>query len=73
MWPIRLEVTDSGADEVGDDRILYGTDSPMRDPRPQFGWVAWSRLPEASRRNILGRNFERLLGNVQRRKREFVP
>ena len=49
------------AAEAGDDRILFGTDSPMRDPRPQFGWVVWADLPEASRRKILGENFARLL------------
>jgi predicted TIM-barrel fold metal-dependent hydrolase len=47
--------------EVGDDRILFGTDAPMRDPRPQFGWVVWADLPAASRARILGGNFQRLL------------
>lgn len=47
--------------EVGDDRILFGTDSPMRDPRPQFGWVVWANLPVESRRKILGLNFQRIL------------
>lgn len=48
--------------EVGDDRILFGTDAPMRDPRPQFGWVVWADLPVESRRKILGENFLRLIG-----------
>jgi len=47
--------------EVGDDRILFGTDAPMRDPRPQLGWVAWADLPLESREKILGRNFLRVL------------
>jgi predicted TIM-barrel fold metal-dependent hydrolase len=47
--------------EVGDDRILFGTDAPMRDPRPQFGWVVWADLPATSRARILGGNFHRLL------------
>ena len=47
--------------EVGDDRVLFGTDAPMRDPRPQLGWVVWADLPEQSRRKILGENFARLL------------
>ncbi len=46
---------------VGDDRILFGTDAPMRDPRPQLGWVVWANVPAASRRRILGENFQRLL------------
>jgi predicted TIM-barrel fold metal-dependent hydrolase len=48
--------------EVGDDRILFGTDAPMRDPRPQLGWVIWANIPEQSRKRILGENFRRLLG-----------
>jgi predicted TIM-barrel fold metal-dependent hydrolase len=46
--------------EVGDQRVLFGTDAPMRDPRPQFGWVVWADLPVESRRRILGANFQRL-------------
>lgn len=47
--------------EAGDDRILFGTDAPMRDPRPQAGWVVWADLPVATRRRILGENYRRLL------------
>lgn len=47
--------------KVGDERILFGTDSPMRDPRPQFGWVVWADISEKSRRRILGENFLKLL------------
>jgi predicted TIM-barrel fold metal-dependent hydrolase len=47
--------------EVGDERVCFGTDAPMRDPRPQFGWVVWADLPVESRRRILGANFARLL------------
>lgn len=49
------------AETVGSDRILFGTDAPMRDPRPQFGWVVWADLPVADRRLILGENFNRIL------------
>lgn len=50
------------AREGGEDRVLYGTDAPMRDPRPQFGWVAWAKLPLETRRKILGENYARLTG-----------
>ena len=46
---------------AGADRILFGTDAPMRDPRPQFGWVVWADIPVESRKRILGENFKRLL------------
>ena len=50
------------ATEGDEDRVLYGTDAPMRDPRPQFGWVAWAKLPLKARRKILGENYARLAG-----------
>jgi predicted TIM-barrel fold metal-dependent hydrolase len=61
LTPVTNGVIEWMVGEVGDDRILFGTDAPMRDPRPQFGWVVWSDLPVESRRRILGENFRRLL------------
>lgn len=43
--------------EVGDERVLFGTDTPFLDPRPQVGRVIYSRLPERTKRKILGLNF----------------
>ena len=39
------------------DRVLYCTDAPMRDPIPQFGWVAYSRIPEADKERVFGGNM----------------
>jgi predicted TIM-barrel fold metal-dependent hydrolase len=47
--------------EIGADRVLYGSDLPMRDPSPQLGWVAYARISEADKRKILGGNIERLM------------
>jgi predicted TIM-barrel fold metal-dependent hydrolase len=41
---------------AGADRVLYGSDLPMRDLRPQLGWVVFSRLPEADKRKVLASN-----------------
>ena len=41
---------------VGDDRVLYGSDLPMRDPRQQLGWLVFSRLALASKKKILATN-----------------
>jgi len=48
--------------EVGADRVLYGSDLPMRDPAPQLGWVAYARIPEEDKRKILYGNMKRLMG-----------
>lgn len=50
--------------EVGSERVVYGSDAPMRDPAPQFGWVAFADIDEQDKRNILGRNMQRILARV---------
>jgi predicted TIM-barrel fold metal-dependent hydrolase len=61
LTPVTNGVIEWMVAQAGDDRILFGTDAPMRDPRPQFGWVVWADLPVESRGRILGANFKRLL------------
>jgi predicted TIM-barrel fold metal-dependent hydrolase len=48
---------------VGADRVLFGTDAPMRDQRPQAGWLTFTRLAEADKRKIFGENFAAILQN----------
>ena len=48
-------------EQVGADRVLFGTDAPMRDPRPQAAWLAFTRLSEQDKRKIYGENFVRIL------------
>ena len=47
--------------ETDEDHVIFGTDAPMRDPRPQLGWVIWADLPVKTRMKILGGNFQRIL------------
>ncbi|HEX9655153.1 MAG TPA: amidohydrolase family protein [bacterium] len=51
--------------ELGSERVLYGSDAPMRDPFPQFGWVVYADISEEDKRNILGRNMQRILSEVK--------
>ncbi|MEG2435111.1 MAG: amidohydrolase family protein [Ruthenibacterium sp.] len=51
--------------EVGAQRVLYGSDLPMRDPGPQMGWVAYARIPTADKVKIFGENFSDILKRVQ--------
>jgi predicted TIM-barrel fold metal-dependent hydrolase len=51
--------------ECGSERVIYGSDVPMRDPFPQFGWVAYADISEEEKRNILGRNMQHILEQVR--------
>jgi predicted TIM-barrel fold metal-dependent hydrolase len=47
--------------EVGAEKVLFGTDQPMRDPIPQFGWVAYSHLTGEEKKKILGLNMQKII------------
>ncbi|MEX1020071.1 MAG: amidohydrolase family protein, partial [Litorilinea sp.] len=49
-------------DEAGADRVLYGSDMPLMDPRPQLGKIVTAQISAAAKRAILGENARRLLG-----------
>lgn len=50
--------------EVGPGRVLFGTDSPMRDPRPQLAWTVFTRLSQPAKEAVLGGNFQRILDQI---------
>ena len=51
---------------IGAERVLFGTDAPMRDPAPQVAWVAQAKgLSVAEKKLVFGENLERLLEAVQ--------
>jgi len=47
--------------EVGSHRVLFGTDSPFLDPRPQVGRVGLAEISHQDRVNIFGANARRLV------------
>ena len=47
--------------EVGAKKILYGTDIPFLDPRPNYGRVALADISDDDKRDILGLNMDRIL------------
>ena len=61
LTPVTNGVIEWLCEEVGADRVLFGTDAPMRDPRPQLGWVVFTRLSVEDKLKILGGNFRRIL------------
>ena len=49
-------------DGVGADRVLFGSDVPLMDPRPQIGKIITARISDEAKRQILGGNARYLLG-----------
>ncbi|MCL2518946.1 MAG: amidohydrolase family protein [Oscillospiraceae bacterium] len=47
--------------EVGAEKVLYGSDLPMRDPAPQLAWVCYAKIPAEDKKLILYGNIKRLL------------
>lgn len=59
-------------EQVGADRVLFGSDSPMRDPRPQAAWLTFTRLGEEDKRKIFGGNFARILQEIKDKRKASV-
>ena len=66
LTPVTNRVIEFLVAETDDEHVLFGTDSPMRDPRQQLGWVIWADLPVESKRKILGGNFKRIVDRAIR-------
>ncbi len=49
---------------AGADKVVYGSDMPMRDPAPQLAWVAYARIGENAKRKVLGENARRVLARA---------
>ena len=56
LTPVPLGVIEYLVAGAGEDRILYGSDLPMRDPRQQLGWLVFSTLPLEIKKKILADN-----------------
>ena len=56
LTPVHLGIIEYLIEGAGEDRILYGSDLPMRDPRQQLGWAVFTRLPLAVKKKLLAEN-----------------
>ena len=48
-------------ENIGSEKIVYGTDMPLFDPRPTLARIALADISEKDRKNILGLNMTSLL------------
>jgi predicted TIM-barrel fold metal-dependent hydrolase len=58
--PLLLGVLEEAVGRIGSRRLLFGTDLPFIDPRPGLGRLAFARIGEEEKRDILGRNAARV-------------
>ena len=65
LTSVTYRVIEFMVDHVGADRVLFGTDQPMRDPIPQFGWLAYSHCTPEQKRKIFGENMRAILRRVR--------
>ena len=47
--------------EAGADRVVFGSDVPLMDPRTQLGKIITARIGDCEKRLVLGENARRLL------------
>ncbi|NJD01489.1 MAG: hypothetical protein FIA99_02545 [Ruminiclostridium sp.] len=47
--------------EVGSRKVLYGSDMPFIDPKPAVGRVAFAQISDDEKRDVFGKNMQRLL------------
>jgi len=65
LTPVTYRIIEYMVKHVGAEKVLFGTDAPMRDPIPQFGWMCYSRCSEEELELMLGRNMERILARCR--------
>lgn len=65
LTPVCMGIIDYLVDGAGADRVVYGSDQPMRDPRQQLGWVVFSRMPVEAKKKVLGLNAKKMLDRIR--------
>jgi predicted TIM-barrel fold metal-dependent hydrolase len=65
LTPVCGGVIDYLVAGAGADRVMYGSDLPMRDPRQQLGWVVYSRLNLEQKLKVLGGNAKGIVDRVR--------
>jgi len=68
LTSVTYRVVEFMVSHVGADRVLFGTDQPMRDPIPQFGWMAYSHCSYEEKKKMFGLNMQKILKRVKFRR-----
>ena len=65
LTAVTYQIIEFMVQHVGADRVLFGTDQPMRDPIPQFGWMAYSHCTPEEKEKMFGLNMQKILKRVK--------
>jgi predicted TIM-barrel fold metal-dependent hydrolase len=66
LTAVTYRVIEFMVEHVGAERVLFGTDQPMRDPIPQFGWMAYAHCTEDEKKLMFGENMRRIIKRVRK-------
>lgn len=61
LTPVTNGAIELLVEKLGAKRVLFGTDAPMRDPRPQLGWAVHADISRRDKVELLGAAFARIL------------
>jgi len=61
LTPVTYGVIEYMVENVGAEKVIFGTDAPMRDPLPQFGWMCYAHCSDEQLELMLGGNMRRIL------------
>lgn len=74
LTPVHLGIIEYLIEGAGEDRILYGSDLPMRDPRQQLGWAVFTHLSLAVKKKLLAENMYHVIKpNLQQLPEHSIP
>jgi predicted TIM-barrel fold metal-dependent hydrolase len=65
LTAVTYRVIEFMVSHVGAHRVLFGTDQPMRDPLPQFGWMAYAHSTPKEKRQMFGLNMRKIVQRVR--------
>jgi len=65
LTAVTYRVIEFMVSHVGAHRVLFGTDQPMRDPLPQFGWMAYAHTTPKEKRLMFGLNMRKIVQRVR--------
>lgn len=70
--PVTGGIVEYYVNAVGAERVLYGSDLPMRDPRQQLGWVLYARISIGDKKKMLGENALRIIESIRQKQKDRV-